>query len=204
MPNRAVAIAAVLALFLGLATAFSRIEPWWTSLVTREQIVDSLQERQGRIQRAYAANQAINAVLEQALATAPSAARIRVGLIRRAAPGVPLRLDFTHVVAGTSPGKADPFGNMPLAQWQVYLSDFLQDRCATVSVDDPKLSPDGRMRLDILQLRAVAGCPLFGPNGDLRGGVFLQWADNQPHDLTPMVETLRSAAAKISAQVPEL
>lgn len=193
--------ALIVLIFVAVALTTALCRPWWTSLVDHANTSVLLQNQQERIVKGANADRVINAEIRSTLSHSHGATRIRVALIDKAGANEPLRYNVTHVAiaAGTQSSNFDT--DIPLAQWNLYLSDFLENKCVMISIKDPDIGTQAKAKLFDTKTGAFIGCPLQTTKHEILGAVFLIWDDKAelPNTLNADVGLLSDTTTMIDA-----
>ncbi len=178
------------------------LRPGLQKLLTNPDASDSLQRELHGVARR---DQVIDGLLKAVLVKAPTAARVRLGIIHNGEVGLSgiglLRFDITHASARSGFSVGMFVSNAPLSDWNPVLGKFLADQCFWTALDD--LSAAARARMIEMGANEALACPVLDIQGRLLGGVFVSWPVGavvpQGNDLAALTEFTLSIAAQIAA-----
>lgn len=148
----------------------------------------------------------INQLLVALLRRAPTAARVRLGVVHNGVTGVTgmalLRFDITNAVAGPGHSAGPPAINQALSDWSEFLPALLAGKCQMGTTnDEPNLVL--RSRLEALGAGAFMACPVIDVQGRMLGGLFVTWdvRDQPPagDELRALMDFARSIGVQIAS-----
>lgn len=177
--------AVVFATFLfGILTVrLGGVGPAWNEIFFEKHTPDQMQAELRRITRRDAI---INGIMDRTLTEAPTAARVRLGIIHNGAYGLTgtaiLRYDITHARAkeGYTPGPLNV--NSPLSNWSTYVDALIANEC--VANGPEKWSAQERVVLADMGAEFRIICPVLVPilvplRKRLLGAFYLTWSGGQ-------------------------
>ncbi len=178
------------------------LRPGLQKLLTNPDASNSLQRELHGVARR---DQVIDGLLTAVLVKAPTAARVRLGIIHNGEVGLSgiglLRFDITHASARSGFSVGVFISNAPLSDWKPVLGKFLADQCFQAALDD--LSAASRARMVEMGSNEALACPVVDIQGRLLGGLFVSWPVGavlpQGNDMVAFTEFTRSIAAQIAA-----
>jgi hypothetical protein len=186
--------------------AYCRLEPWLNRQRAISEAAARIVAQQDLLAHYEAATVAINTALRAGLASDPSLARIRVGLMHAPATreNLPLlRWDVTHSL--TKPGHVvGPLAtDLHVSDWSDYLGKLLANKCNQTKVVVTNVEA-AMARAREMNMQGFIACPITTAKGELVGAVFGSWdiGDPEPPDLAATEAVVRQVADKIAAAVP--
>ncbi len=146
----------------------------------------------------------IDQLLTALLTHAPSAARVRLGVVHNGVTGVTgvalLRFDITNAVAAPGHSVGDLPLNQPLSDWNEFLPTLVAGRCY-VGAAVTQTSLAVRAHLDALGANDFLACPVIDIQARMLGALLVTW---DVHDIAPVGEAMQSLveyAKSVGAQV---
>lgn len=153
-------------------------------------------------------NSLIRQQLRHLLAQYPDAARSRTAFIHNGSysiTNVPLlKWDVMHAEANEGYATGEMVVNQPLSQWADYMLDLVQGKCVIVKTSTITNSAS-RARLEALRIAFFSVCPIFNPNGQMEGALFLSWdderkvPDDSPEQTALLYDRMKTATIQIAA-----
>ena len=159
---------------------------------------------QAELRRTAETDKLINQLLAALLARAPTAARVRLGVVHNGVTGVTgmalLRFDITNAVAGPGHSVGTMVINQPLSDWNVFLPALIAGKCQLGATSD-ELNVALRARLDALGAGAYMACPVIDIQGRMLGAVFMTWDVRDPPPVGEALRSLMDFASTICIQI---